>query len=194
MARARLKSTGKSTKRAQPRCIKCGETIEPGQNRYEWTFRYGGTRCQHATHGAPRRSETTQGNVSILYAAQESVEDVLAQDELDFDSWRSSVEGALENAADEADNLQGEYEAAAESFGGAGPNQERAEACESWSETLRDAAGEVGNVEIEEVEELGEDATDDEVDAYDDEVEQARSDAIDNVRSFAEDALYSLEL
>jgi hypothetical protein len=140
MARARLKNTGKALgKRGrpaqQPTCDKCGKPIEVGEQRYEWSFRYGGTYTRHAEQG---------------------------------------------------------------------PNQERAESCESWAEKLRDASSEVANVEVEvpdEIEELDEDADEDEttehqeaLDKRDDELEEAVTAAKDEVRSTAEDAIYDLEL
>lgn len=209
MARARLKHTGKALGRRgnppkQPTCRKCGEPIEPGEDRYEWSFRYGGTYTQHAHHGAPRLSETTQGSVSQLYAAQEAIDDALAADRADFTSWRDNVASALNDAADTADEMQQEYEAAAEPFGGAGPNQERAEACESWAEELRNAAEEVEGFEVEEVdevEELTEPASHDDrvaheeaVDAYDTAVQDAEEAAQGEVESAAEGASGNLEL
>lgn len=209
MARARLKNTGKALgKRGrpaqQPTCDKCGKPIEVGEQRYEWSFRYGGTYTRHASHGAPRQSETTQGSVSQLYAAQEAVSDALDADDTDYESWRSGVESALDEAADTADEMQSEYEAAAEPFGGQGPNQERADSCESWAEKLRDASSEVANVEVEEpdeIEELADDADEDDktehaeaIDKRADELEEAVTAAKDEVRSTAEDAIYDLEL
>lgn len=196
MATARLKPTGKSVRRPQPTCRVCGETIEPGQDRYEWSFRYGGTYTQHASHGRPRPSETTQGNVSQLYAAQESVEDALAADSADYDGWRSGVEQALSDAAETAREVGSEYEAAAEPFGGQGPNQERYEACEQWADELDDAASNVADQQPEDVDELERDPapTDEEREAHEQAVEQAASDARDEVTGLAENAIGELQL
>lgn len=154
MARARLVNTGASRKRAQPRCSKCGETIEPGQQRYTWSFRYGSTYNRHATCGRPRQSELTQGRVGELYAQQEAIEDLTGNPPQDltveaFETFRDDVSQALEEAAGVARDLGEEYAAAAEPFGGQGENQDRADSCESWASTLEDAASEISGYEVE---------------------------------------------
>lgn len=204
MARARLVNTGTAHKRAQPKCDKCGETIEPGTKRYTWAFRYGGTYNRHEACGAPRPSELTQGMVGTLYAAQESVQDAMSFDGStvdEFDSWKSDVASALTDAAEAAREQGGEYESAAEHFGGEGENAERAQACESWAESLEDAANSVEDIEVDlsdvPGEDEGEDADPDDSTA-EDERESKLSDAIDNARqevdSLADDAISSLEL
>lgn len=180
MARARIKKTGTPRAGNAPfRCNKCGEPILKGQDRYEWSFRYGGTHTRHVSCGAPRQSETTQGNTSQLYAAQEDIDDALAQDAGDdFDSWKSGVVDALNQAAETARELGSEYEAAAEPFGGQGPNQERYEQCDEWADALESAAGDA------EGEELDEDQDEDE----------RLEEAMQRVRDHAEGARDELQL
>lgn len=192
MARARLKMTGKATKRAQPVCVKCGKTIEPGQMRYEWSFRYGGTYRRHQECGAPRPSELTQGRVGELYAAQEAIEDALGADRGDFDSWRDEVVAQLESAAEVATDLGGEYTEAAEHFGGEGENAERAQACETWAESLSDAASTIQDITLDE-DEKDEDAEPD-ADEDEDDGDDPRETAEGEVESAAEDAIGELEL
>lgn len=185
MARARLKMTGKAHKRPQPKCNKCGETIEPGQQRWEWSFRYGGTHTRHQDCGMPRASELTQGRVGELYAAQEAIEDAVGGDRSDFDSWKSDVEQALESAAETARELGEEYREAAEPFGGAGENADRADECESWADALDTAASDVQSVEIADVENEHED---------DAKESDARENAIGEVEQLAQDASGELGL
>lgn len=210
MARARLVNTGRAHKRPQPTCDKCREVIEPGTQRYTWSFRYGGTYNRHEACGHPRPSELTQGAVGTLYAAQESVQDAMSFDGStvdDFDSWKSDVAQALNDAAEAAREQGGEYQTAADAFGGAGENQERYEACESWAEALETAAGEVEGIEVDLSDVPGEDEDaeadkaedadpDDSTD--DDERDSRLAEAIDSARqevdSLADDAVSSLEL
>jgi len=162
MARARVKNTGKPRAgNDYHRCDKCGQSITEGQKRYEWSFRYGGTYTRHVSCGAPRQSETTQGNISQLYAAGEDVEDAVAVDEPtevdDFEGWRDGIAEALTQAAETARELGSEYEAAAEPFGGQGANQERYEACDGWADELEDAASTVSGVEVQPVDDPDDD-------------------------------------
>lgn len=209
MARARLLNTGKATKRPQPKCNKCGEVIEPGTRRWEWSFRYGGTYTRHENCGAPRPSELTQGMVGGLYAAQEAIEDAVglpcAEDSVEaFDAWKADVSQALSDAAEVARDLAGEYEAAAEPFGGEGENGERAESCNSWADALEDAASNVDSIEVDlsDVPDESEDDESEDDDSEDDGSEESReekmSEAIENARgeveSAADDGSSSLEL
>lgn len=201
MARARLVNTGTAHKRAQPKCDKCDETIEPGTKRYTWAFRYGGTYNRHQACGAPRPSELTQGMVGGLYAAQESVEDAMSFDGStvdEFDSWKSDVAQALNDAAETAREMQGSYEEAAEPFGGQGPSQERAEACDAWAETLESAASDVEDIEVDLTDVPDESDVDADDSTDEDERESKLAEAIDNARqdvdSLAGDAISSLEL
>lgn len=196
MARARVKPTGQRKGGKPPfRCRKCGNAIEPGQDRYEWSFRYGGTYRQHVSCGAPRASELTQSaGKQTLYAAQEAVEDALggADPETieEFESWRDGIASALRDASSDATDVAGDYEAAAEPFGGEGENAERRDSCETWASDLDDAASEVEDVEVEAVER--------EADESDEDFEQRQHEALDtavqDVRSKADDAIWSLEL
>lgn len=207
MARARLVNTGPSRKRAQPTCSKCGKAIEPGTKRFTWSFRYGGTYNRHQECGAPRPSELTQGRVGELYAAQEAIEDALENqpEEIgDFEGWASDVAAAVDAAVEVAEELGSEYRETADTyFSGGGPNAELADGCESWSSELQDASSTISGIEVNEPDE--EDYSDENwtVTSEDDQTgeealadarEQALSDAIDEVRSAADDASNALEL
>ena len=109
------------------RCDKCGNEIEPKQVYLQWEFRYGGKYRRHAACGYPRPSELTQSKMGEVYAATESVDDILAGD---FDE--AEIVAAMESAQETIQYVADEYEQAAEPFGNAGENQERYEELDSW--------------------------------------------------------------
>lgn len=125
----------KSARGSEYRCTKCGSTIEPGSDYFQWVFRYGGARRQHATCGYPTRSQLTQSLMSDVYAGIEEVE--AAGD--DMGSFADALEALVETARGVAE----QYEAAAEAFGNAGENQERAEALTGWIDDLDGKAEEI---------------------------------------------------
>jgi len=119
------------------RCNKCGQDILPGQDRYEWSFRFGGTYRRHVTCGFPRPSELTQSKMAQVYAATEAVEDLVhAEGDLALDD----LVQALETAAEEIEQVVSEYNEAAENFGGQGENADRAMELDSYADTIRNAA------------------------------------------------------
>jgi hypothetical protein len=98
--------------------------ITKGETYYKWKFRYGGVRRSLTP---PRPSQLTMSRWGDILAAQEAIGDA--------DSWdetRAAVEAAAETVRECAD----EYEAAAEPFGGAGDNQERADHCQELADEL----------------------------------------------------------
>jgi len=117
------------------RCSACGQDILPGQERYEWSFRFGGTYRRHVTCGFPRPSELTQSKMAQVYAATEAVEDLFKED-----VTLEEVQEALNTAAEEIEQVASEYEEAAQNFGQSGENQERYEALDSYADTIRSAA------------------------------------------------------
>ncbi len=141
-------------------CSKCGQDILPGQSRYEWSFRYGGTYRRHVDCGYPRQSELTQSKMGEVYAAQEAVEDL-------FGGWTdvSELESALQEAADTVDSVASEYDDAAQNFGGQGENADRASELQSYASDLQ-------RVSLPEREE------DEEEDVWRDRVESEVSDAL----------------
>lgn len=132
MARARLKTKNRGGKTGEYRCSGCSEPIVPGERYWEWSFRYGGTYRQHATHGMPRPSQLTQSNMSEVYAGIESVEDLIARDDWSTEDAVSAVE-ELRSTVEEV--AQG-YRDAAEPFGDAGPHAERADELDSYADQL----------------------------------------------------------
>jgi hypothetical protein len=122
-------------------CVKCHKDILPGQERYEWSFRFGGTMRQHVSCGYPRQSQLTQSKMGEIYAAQEAVEDLIAAGPGLFE--RSDLVAELENLSEVIGNVASEYEEAAENFGRSGENQERYEALDAYQSEIDQAASEV---------------------------------------------------
>lgn len=124
------------------RCIRCREDILPGQERYEWSFRYGGTYRQHVSCGYPKRSQLTQSKMGAVYDAIDEP----------WGDTQEEIATNLENAAEVVREVASEYEDAAEAFGGAGENQERAEALEAFADELGQAKDEVEGADKEDSE------------------------------------------
>jgi hypothetical protein len=198
MPRVHTLKTVRRPKGAPPHtCDRCHKPIEPGQNRYEWSFRYGGTYRRHTTCGYPRSSELTQSNKADLYAAQEAVEDALQnqpQSIDDYPSWAEGVAQALSDAAEVARDTGSIYEQAAEPFGNQGENQERYEACEAWADELDNAAPDVEAIEPDLPERDDFEDDDDGQDEYDQAVISAVEDACSEVENIATQAIGALEL
>jgi hypothetical protein len=112
-------------------CSKCGNDILPGQSRYEWSFRYGGTYRRHVDCGYPKQSELTQSKMGQVYAATEALEDFMLG-EFTVDD----LQEALNQAAEEVRQVASEYEEAAEHFGNQGENQERYEALDAYADEI----------------------------------------------------------
>lgn len=120
------------TKGDEYRCNGCSEPITPGQFYFQWAFRYGGIYRRHVEHGYPKPSMLTQSKLGEVYAGIEDVEDVLASETFEG----SDVTDALANLASVCTDIASEYEAAAEPFGGQGPNQEYAEQVQEFGDDV----------------------------------------------------------
>jgi hypothetical protein len=153
-------------------CITCRQPIEPGQQFFKWTFRYGGSRYRHVEHGYPRPSMLTQSRLGDVYEQREAIEDQLMEEFGPDDV--PVLDDLLSTVVDVAD----EYEAAAEPFGGAGENQERADA-------LRDYESELEGVDVEEF-------------VFDEDADESREEQLetwrDDVRETIQAALDALAL
>lgn len=138
----RVNTQTRSTRGRVKRCGRagCNREIQPGERYFSFSFRYGGTQVRCSEH-YPKQSELTQSKLSEVYAA---VED--AEDEMNSAETVEDIMTAVENVAQVATDMAGEYEEAAEAFGGAGENAERAEALQAY-------ADELSNFSPEEVEE-----------------------------------------
>lgn len=127
-------------------CSKCSKPIEAGQRYHKWTFRYGGSRYQHSECGYPRQSQLTQSRMGDVYAALESVEDMVASEP---DTWTvDDIVQGLNEAAETAREIGEEARSTAdEHFGGGGPHAERADEMEQIADDIESAASDVEQVE-----------------------------------------------
>lgn len=126
----RVTTRVKSTRGAVRKCGRCGRVIAPGQKYFQWSFRYGGTHFRCGEH-TPRRSETTQSILGEVYAAIE-----VAEDDLPGAECVSDVVALVAGVAEIVDAVIDQYREAAEHFGGAGENAERADELDGWKDEL----------------------------------------------------------
>jgi len=125
----------------------------PGEDYFTWKFRYGGQHYRCADH-RPKSSELTQSKIGEIYAAIEGAQgDLAAIDRGDvtqsLEDIKSQVTQALQNVQDAVEQVKGEYEEAAEAFGNAGPNQEKAEELESPYDELDSGIQDVEGISTE---------------------------------------------
>jgi|SRR5579859_2023094 len=172
-------------------CVLCSETIKAGEKYYEWSFRYGGTKRQHQSHGSPKPSQLTQSKMSGAYAAIEAAEDAIQS--------AASVEdlaAALNDCASEIENVSQEYQDGLDALpdglrdagGPGGETQEKIDALTSFAESLQSIASDLESEEMPtEVEPpaKGEPAQT---------LEEAQEDWFDDKRQEASDALGELSV
>jgi len=149
-------------------CGRCGRKIEPGEQYFSWSFRYGGTRTNCADH-RPRPSELTQSKMAEVYAAIEGAEDTLESAET-----VAEMREAIESVAEQVQQTAEEYREADEAFGGMGATEsaERADELESWASDLE-------YYDPDEPDEPDEDDDEEEEDDGSDALEDARNEAQD---------------
>jgi chromosome segregation ATPase len=157
------------------RCGGCGEPIKNGDP-YKWAkgrYTPKKLRCQSCSF---RPSELTGSDkLSRLYAARESVEDVLQT----FKT-ADEVRDALEEAAGEAREVASEYQEAADNMAALREDcEEKAGQCESWADALE-------TTDFEDFEEFTGEG--------DPKKSDPRSEWEEEVKSAVQDALDSLEL
>lgn len=128
---------------------RCGTAIKVGDP-YKWTKNRFGPKLIRCGKCQFRPSELTQSKMSQVYAAQESISELLAEWDGDLDALKSDIESCI----DDIENVKSEYEDAAEAMGDAGEqHRERAEELESWIDDLREIDGELEEFEGERDEE-----------------------------------------
>lgn len=146
-------------------CDRCPEKIKPGDKYFEWSFRYGGTHRQHISHGKPKQSQLTQSKMSGVYSAVETAEDAIGTaDEA------SDIAQALEECASGVDSVKDEYQDGLDSLpdglrdagGPGGQTQERIDNLGSFVDALQSAASDIESEEFDESVELAEGETLDE--------------------------------
>lgn len=180
-------------RKAQGKCSRCRRTIKKGQQ-YKWAKgRYTARRvwCERCT---PRPSELTGSDkLSRLYAARESVEDVIAGE-----CTKENLIEALNDAATEAREVAQEYEDSFNNMPEALANSitgeeltEKSGQCESWANALDDAADEIDALDWDDIADDDDPAPGED---EDDEDKPARSDARTQAADIANTALGELEL
>jgi hypothetical protein len=145
MARATLKKKSKAGK--EYACDRCTNKIVAGEQYYMWSFRYGGTHFQHASHGMPKFSQLTQSKMSGAYRAIEDCEATLQSC-----GSASEVADALGACIEEIGNVRDEYQEAIDAMvspdGVVGQNcQEAIDNLESFISELEEAQQEAENAE-----------------------------------------------
>ena len=124
-----------------------GDAIEVGESYCYITPRFGPARSFCKRHH-PRPSDLAGGKLAEAYAAQEGLEDDLAafnSGELDIDGLRSSIE----EAAGEAERIADEYEESVSNMPEQLQESPVAEDCRERAEALRDWAGELQGLNLD---------------------------------------------
>lgn len=123
----------------------CDRLIEAGDSYYHWTPFRAGKRIRCADH-RPRASESASSDkIGRLYAAQERIEDELADwDGKDVDL----IAQAVRDAAEQAGEVRDEYQEALDAWeSGNAQLEEYVENAEAWVDILEDAANDIENAE-----------------------------------------------
>lgn len=146
------------------KCRKCDRPIKAGDAYYEWKHNHAPVSRQHQEHGAPRRSELCTGKMSGVYAATEALEDVIFVGRADNDP--SGLEEALNECASAVREVAEEYESNISNMPDslqisptAVDMQEKADALNSFADSLESAAGDI-DLELDSEPEEMEDHTD----------------------------------
>lgn len=183
MARAFLKTKNAGGKSKTYRCERCSEPIKPGEKYYEWSFRYGGTHRQHASHGSPKASQLTQSKMSAAYAAIEAAEEDVAKA-----TTADEMASALSSCAEEIDNVYQEYSDSLDNMPDGlrqaaedGEVGERMQALEEFKAELESKAF---DLEGEEFEPESEEKTNSNADAANEWLEDKRQEAVDTLGNY----------
>ena len=178
---ARVHTQTKTRRGKEVKCGRCGAAIEPGEKYHSWSFRYGGAhyRCELRP---PKPSELTQSKMSTVLAAIEDLDGVLSNldNTGDFDEAKGEVRAYVETVQESIEEVKGEYEEAAEHFGGGGPNQELAEQMEACYDEVEDILSTIDQLEVEEADSEEEDTEEDQ-DARREQAFQELTDAAERV-------------
>jgi chromosome segregation ATPase len=176
---ARAFSQVKSSRGKELKCGRCGHVIVAGETYFHFAVGFRGSKQIRCKDHRPRQSELCGNKLSGVYAAIESVEDVLAQTELSIDD----IGSALDDAASSVEEVRDEYQ---ESFDSMGDNlqnadtgqqvQEKIDACEEFASQLQQAAEEIRSLEGNDEEDTEEDSP------------------LDQARTIAEDVLGEFSL
>lgn len=154
MARITMVKSAQASKKARY-CVRCRHEVKPGEAYAHASFKtspYSSmTRIWCFAHmtNIKGSERTANARLSTLYAAQESVEDVIRLDAGEYDFQQLAE--ALQGAAEEARGIGEEYEESASNVEDGFPNgspvideiREKVEACENWADALESAATDI---------------------------------------------------
>lgn len=155
-------------------CATCGATVQPGENYYQWSFRFGGTYYGCKDH-YPKQSQLTQSKMGTVYAAFEGADFAACETVAEVTQLVNDIADTVQEVADE-------YREADEAFGGQGATEsaERADELEGFASELEDFDAE----EPDDPEEWDQEEWDAENPLEDFEGdEQARSDALEEAKA-----------
>lgn len=141
----RVHAKTKSKRGIEYNCISCPEKIKAGEKYFEWTFRYGDARRQHASHGHPKQSQLTRSKMSSAYAAIEG-----AESDISDCVSAEDIAQCLRDCADEIENVRQEYQDGLDNMpdglrdaAESGETGERMSALEEFGSDLQSAADEI---------------------------------------------------
>jgi len=157
----------KKARKDQGKCGKCGDALPKGDAYIHWSPGFRGRKRKRCTKPGcrPRPSELTANDrLSRCYAAQEEVEDTIAQwDREDVDELRSALETAAETIREVAEEYRESAEAINETAEGspiAEECEEKADNLEEWADAIETAGGELEEAD-QDCETCGGDGTED---------------------------------
>lgn len=163
----------KKARKDQGECSGCGKPIVAGQPYKYIEFRFGPRRvkCDECRF---RPSELTQSKMSGALSAQEQCEDAIAGfNGVEAEGDVSDLRQALEDAASEIRDVGQEYRDSADAINSTAEGsstaqdcEEKADALEQWADDIEQSANELEDCDHEMPEELDEDATDEQREAY----------------------------
>lgn len=176
-------------------CTGCRQTVEPGQEYYEWEKRTGGPKRRHVACGPPRPTELSNRKTA---AVEEAVQDVslsevayeVTLDELrdadgtiDLEEVASQISDLLSPVADSADEVADEYESGADNMPDSLQDSPTAEAMRDVAERLREWAEELRDFEPSSSEAEVPERDEDDEDQDDEAWVAAAQDAVDTLIS-----------
>ena len=175
----------------QGECSRCGTKIKKGQ-RYKWAKGRYTVRRVWCSHCQPRASELTGSDkLSRLYAARESIEDVITGE-----CTKENLIEALSDAASEAREVGQEYQESHDAMpdnfqmSATGEElQEKADQCEQWADALESAVQGVDALDWDETDDADRPVPEDE-----DEDKPAHEDARTQAEDIANGVIGELEL
>jgi hypothetical protein len=210
----RVYTKTKSTRGKVYRCQSCGQDIEPGQDYYEWSRRFGRsgqTYRQHTACGRPKPTQLSSRKTAVLEEAVNEIDFSGWSFDIDYDSLdaenggeididTSGLEAMVEEIADVAREIGEEYQSGFDNMPEGlqqGPTaqamEEVAQELESWADDLASSI-EDGSVEYPSIREFHDNEDDEDADAdalrqeWIEHVEQLVQDKMDELRQAAEDA------